>query len=91
MVRVKGWESSTTAARPIGNCPDCGGMRYENLVHHCGTVRLGGFAGRPYSEQPSSVPSPGKRTCPTCQGTGINPVWMSKICPKCNGERTVPV
>lgn len=32
---------STSAARPIGDCPNCGGMRYENLVHHCGSIRLG--------------------------------------------------
>lgn len=32
---------STSAAKPIGGCPNCGGMRYENLVHHCGSIRLG--------------------------------------------------
>lgn len=34
---------------------------------------------------------PGKRVCPTCRGTGINPVWPTKVCPKCNGERRIAV
>lgn len=38
---------------------------------------------RPYGDA-------GKRVCPTCHGTGINPVWPTKICPKCNGETRVP-
>lgn len=46
-----------------------------------------GFAGLPYDQQPSNVG--GQRKCPTCKGTGINPVWQSKVCPKCNGERVV--
>jgi DnaJ-class molecular chaperone len=30
------------------------------------------------------------RACPTCRGTGINPVLPVNVCPKCNGEREVP-
>lgn len=30
-----------------------------------------------------------QRQCPTCRGTGINPVQKSLVCPKCNGERVV--
>ena len=33
----------------------------------------------------------GMRFCPTCNGTGINPVAMHYLCPKCNGEKTVPL
>lgn len=33
----------------------------------------------------------GLRTCPTCKGTGINPVNSYVVCPKCNGETKVPV
>lgn len=32
------WPTSSTAAKPIGECQRCGGTRYENLVHHCGTA-----------------------------------------------------
>jgi DnaJ-class molecular chaperone len=32
----------------------------------------------------------GARKCPTCNGTGINPVLPTNVCPKCNGEKTVP-
>jgi len=32
----------------------------------------------------------GCRKCPTCKGTGINPVAKTMVCPKCNGETTVP-
>ncbi len=35
-------------------------------------------------------PLGGMRTCPTCRGTGINPVLPTNVCPKCNGEREVP-
>lgn len=31
-----------------------------------------------------------QRVCPTCNGTGINPVANYLICPKCNGEKVVP-
>lgn len=31
----------------------------------------------------------GKRTCPTCNGTGINPVLQWRVCPKCNGEKRI--
>lgn len=30
------------------------------------------------------------RRCPTCNGTGINPVATYMVCPKCNGEKRVP-
>lgn len=30
------------------------------------------------------------RCCPTCNGTGINPVATYMVCPKCNGEKRVP-
>ena len=29
------------------------------------------------------------RICPTCNGTGINPVFSYMLCPKCNGEKYV--
>lgn len=29
------------------------------------------------------------RTCPTCNGTGINPVANYLLCPKCNGEKVL--
>ena len=32
---------------------------------------------------------PGQRICPTCKGTGINPVFIINVCPKCNGETVV--
>lgn len=28
----------TTAAKPIGDCPNCGATRYAFLVHHCRTA-----------------------------------------------------
>lgn len=31
----------------------------------------------------------GWRECPTCKGTGINPVVTMYVCPRCNGERRV--
>lgn len=31
------------------------------------------------------------RQCPTCRGTGINPVAIYLLCPKCNGERYVRI
>jgi hypothetical protein len=31
------------------------------------------------------------RPCPTCLGTGINPVEPYLLCPKCCGERVVPL
>lgn len=31
----------------------------------------------------------GTRTCPTCKGTGINPVLPVNVCPKCRGETKV--
>ena len=30
-------------------------------------------------------------TCPTCNGTGINPVASYMLCPKCNGEKRIPI
>lgn len=30
------------------------------------------------------------RRCPTCRGTGINPVLVTNSCPKCKGETVVP-
>lgn len=34
-------QAESTAAQPIGMCPECGGMRYALLVHHCSTgVRM---------------------------------------------------
>lgn len=32
------WPTSSTAAKPIGQCYRCGAMRYAGLVHHCGTA-----------------------------------------------------
>lgn len=32
----------------------------------------------------------GKRTCPTCNGRGINPVLPHRVCPKCDGEKRLP-
>jgi len=32
--------TTTTAGKPIGDCPKCGGARFENLVHHCSSIRL---------------------------------------------------
>ena len=32
-----------------------------------------------------------RRQCPTCNGTGVNPVATWLLCPKCNGEKRVPV
>lgn len=32
----------------------------------------------------------GKRTCPTCNGKGINPVLPYRVCPKCDGEKRIP-
>lgn len=32
----------------------------------------------------------GKRTCPTCNGKGINPVLPHRVCPKCDGEKRIP-
>lgn len=32
---------------------------------------------------------PAWRKCPTCNGTGINPVLMRYVCPKCHGEGKV--
>jgi DnaJ-class molecular chaperone len=29
------------------------------------------------------------RTCPTCNGRGVNPVHPSILCPKCKGERRI--
>lgn len=29
------------------------------------------------------------RTCPLCNGKGVNPYWITKVCPKCHGERKV--
>lgn len=29
------------------------------------------------------------RICPTCNGTGINPIVTTAVCPKCNGEKKV--
>ena len=34
---------------------------------------------------------PGQRKCSTCKGTGINPVFVMNVCPKCNGEGVVGV
>lgn len=31
------------------------------------------------------------RQCPLCRGQGLNPVLLHKVCPKCDGERRVPV
>lgn len=31
-------ELSTTAGKPIGECPTCGSLKFENIIHHCGTV-----------------------------------------------------
>lgn len=32
----------------------------------------------------------GTRRCPTCKGTGVNPVLPANTCPKCKGETVVP-
>jgi hypothetical protein len=32
----------------------------------------------------------GWRDCPTCRGTGINPMLLTRVCPRCGGERRVP-
>jgi len=37
------------------------------------------------------VRSGSTRQCPTRRGSGINPVWMTRVCPKCDGERVVPI
>jgi len=33
----------------------------------------------------------GQRICPTCKGTGINPVLITNVCPKCNGETIIGI
>lgn len=38
---------------------------------------------------PPGYGASGVRTCPTCKGTGINPMLPTKVCPKCNGETKV--
>lgn len=51
-----GYLGSTTAARPCGTCPDCGGQLYEGLTHGCTTsVRPGTFRVAVAEEQPTSV------------------------------------
>jgi DnaJ-class molecular chaperone len=30
------------------------------------------------------------RTCPLCDGTGLNPKLPTYVCPKCHGEKKVP-
>lgn len=32
----------------------------------------------------------GTRTCPLCEGKGLNPQMKWLTCPKCKGERKVP-
>ena len=36
-----------------------------------------------------AIGTPQVRRCPTCNGTGINPVATYLLCPKCNGEKWV--
>lgn len=43
-----------TAAVPIGACPDCGCMRYANLVHHCSTLLNPGQVAA--AQQPIVIP-----------------------------------
>jgi DnaJ-class molecular chaperone len=38
----------------------------------------------------STFANTGMRVCPTCNGTGINPLATYMVCPKCNGEKVVP-
>lgn len=38
----------------------------------------------------STTTNIGLRRCPTCNGTGINPVATYLLCPKCNGEKLIP-
>ena len=33
----------------------------------------------------------GLRVCPTCKGTGINPINSLNVCPKCYGETVVGI
>jgi DnaJ-class molecular chaperone len=39
---------------------------------------------------PATGTSTDLRRCPTCDGTGINPVATYMLCPKCNGEKWIP-
>lgn len=34
---------------------------------------------------------PCERDCPTCRGTGVNPIMTTLVCPKCKGERKVTI
>ena len=34
--------------------------------------------------------TPYVRACPTCNNTGVNPVYPWLLCPKCNGEKWIP-
>ena len=53
-----------------------------------GTFKWNGYEWIPAYPTPTYYPT-GKRSCPTCNATGINPVNTSRVCPKCNGEKYI--
>jgi transglutaminase-like putative cysteine protease len=40
--------------------------------------------------RPASGGNRGTRTCPLCNGSGLNPKLLTHVCPKCDGEKVVP-
>lgn len=72
-----------------GFCPACGA---EPLVLGSGGYVTCGHLDCPdpcAADTIGGVRWPPLRKCPTCKGTGINPVSTRDLCPKCNGEKTV--
>lgn len=51
----------------------------------------GGYRGGIGGPKGSYVRKGDTRLCPTCEGTGINPQARYMVCPKCKGEKRVPV